>query len=200
MRTLLALWLVVTFAVTFGAAVSCGGAVAAKSTHDTESPHADPTADGLSSSMSNVEAGAPRICVHDSKDLAPCSEDCDRGIAFACGVVATRIEHGDGAPKDLTRALRLHERACELRDAASCVAAARMYERGAGVPPSRAKQVELLGTACTLGDALACSVAAKAFANGTGVVRDERRAADLLQRACAGGVATACEELERPAP
>ena len=195
MRTLVALCL-----VPFGAAVSCASAPSAKSTRGPESPHAEETAGGLSSSMNDVEAGAPRICVYDAKDLAPCSEDCDRGIAFACGVVATRIEHGAGAPKDLTRAVRLHERACELREAASCVAAARMYERGAGVPPSRAKQVDLLGTACTLGDALACAVAAKAFANGTGVGRDERRAADLLQRACAGGVATACEELERPAP
>ncbi len=195
MRTLLALYL-----VSLGAAVSCAGAPAAKSTQGAESPHAEETAGGPSSSMNDVEAGAPRICVVDAKDLAPCSEDCDRGIAFACGVVATRIEHGDGAPKDLTRALRLHERACELREPASCVAAARMYERGAGVPPSRAKQIELLGTACALGDALACAVAAKAFANGTGVTRDERRAADLLQRACAGGMATACEELERPSP
>ena len=195
-------WLVALCLVPLGAAAtaSCAAAPATKNTRGAESPHAEETADGLSSSMANVEAGAPRICVHDAKDLAPCSEDCDRGIAFACGVVATRIEHGDGAPKDLTRAIRLHERACELRDAASCVAAARMYERGAGVPPSRAKQIELLATACTLGDALACTVAAKAFANGTGVTRDERRAADLLQRACGGGVATACEELEQPAP
>ena len=179
--------------VTLAAVVGCASAPVARSP---EGPHAGEPASGPSSSI--AEAGAPRICTHDSKDLAPCSEDCDRGIASACGVVATRIERGDGVPKDLTRAVRMHERGCELRDAASCVSAARMQASGAGVPPNRSKQVELLGAACTLGDALACAVPAKAFANGTGVARDERRAAELWQRACAGGVASACEALEQP--
>jgi TPR repeat protein len=172
-----------------------GGCAGDPATKPAEGPRTEQAVSGPAPSI--VEAGGPRICVHDAKDLAPCSEDCDRGIAFACGVVAVRIEKGDGVPKDPTRAVRLHERACELRDAASCVAAARMHASGAGVPPSRARQVELLGTACLLGDVLACAVPAKAFANGAGVARDEPRAAELWQRACAGGVATACEALER---
>ena len=140
--------------------------------------------------------GPPRVCVHDAKDLAPCAEDCDRGIAFGCTVVAARTERGDGASRNLTYAVHLHERACELRDPASCVSAARMHASGAGVPPSRARQVELLAAACKLGDPLACAVPAKAFANGSGVARDERRAAELWERACAGGVRSACEEVD----
>lgn len=177
--------------VTGAGVVSCASTPVARIP---EGPHAEATVSGPSSSI--AEAGAPRICTHDGKDLAPCVEDCDRGIASACSVVATRIERGDGVPKDLTRAVRLHERGCELHDAASCVSAARMHASGAGVPPSRARQVDLLGAACTLGDALACAVPAKAFASGAGVARDERRAAELWQHACAGGVATACEALE----
>ena len=159
-------------------------------------PLATTMAGGPSSSMGEVEAGAPRLCSRETKDPLPCSEECDRGIAFACALIATRLERGDGVPRDLTRAVVMHERACELRDAASCVSAARMHASGSGVPPSRAKQVELLARACTLDDPLACGVPAKAFANGTGVPRDERRAAELRQRACAAGVASACEELE----
>ena len=140
--------------------------------------------------------GAPRVCVHDTKDLAPCAEDCDRGIAFACTVLAARTERGDGVARDLTRAVHLHERACELEAPTSCMSAARMHAIGAGVPPSRAKQVELLGAACKLGDALACAVPAKAYAHGNGVARDEHRAADLWERACAGGVASACDEVD----
>ena len=196
MRRLGALVLLCLAAVALpGAMASCATTPAALTP---EGPHADTLASGPSSSM--PDPGAPRICVHDAKDLAPCAEDCDRGIAFACGVVAARVERGEGIPRDLTRAVHLHERACELRDAASCVSAARMHASGTGVPPGRGKQVELLAAACTLGDALACAVPAKAFANGTGVTRDERRAADLLQRACAGGIATACEELESQTP
>jgi hypothetical protein len=192
-RRVAALGLVSLAPLALAGALSCAGAPATKTP---EGPRTEEPVSGPPPSI--ADAGGPRICVHDAKDLAPCSEDCDRGIAFACGVVATRVEKGDGVPKDPTRAVRLHERACELRDAASCVAAARMHASGAGVPPSRARQVELLATACLLGDALACAVPAKALANGTGVARDEHRAADLWQRACAGGVATACEELEPP--
>ena len=166
-----------------------------------DGPRASSTAGGPSADVAaEAEAGALRPCTHGAKDLTPCSEDCERGIAFACALVATRIERGDGVPKDLTRAVVLHERGCELRDAASCVSAARMHASGSGVPPNRAKQVELLAKACELGDAPSCAVPAKAFANGNGVPRDERRAAELWQRACAAGVATACEALEPESP
>jgi TPR repeat protein len=176
------------------ALLAWSGCTPAKPGASIEGPHAETTASGPSASV--PEGGAPRSCAHDSKDLAPCVEDCDRGLAFACMLVAMRTERGEGVPRDLTRAVHMHERACELRDASSCVSAARMHASGAGVPPSRAKQVELLATACTLGDVHACSVPAKALANGSGVPRDEARAADLWQRACAGGVETACEALE----
>jgi TPR repeat protein len=151
-------------------------------------------------SASLVEAGAPRVCMHDAKDLAPCTEDCDRGVVFACTIVATRTERGDGVAKDLTRAVQLYERACELRDGPSCVSAARMYASGRGVPPSRPKQIQLLSSACTLGDSHACSIPANAFATGGGVPRDERRATELWQRGCAGGDEAACERVEGAAP
>jgi uncharacterized protein len=151
-----------------------------------------------SGAASAGDAGVPRVCMHDAKDLAPCSEDCDRGIAFACTVVAGRIERGEGAPKDLTRAVVLHERACELRDPASCMSAARMHASGSGVPPNRAKQIALLETACKLGEASSCAIAAKAFAKGSDVPRDVNRAKDLRQQACLHGMSEACEELNEP--
>lgn len=156
------------------------------------------TAEGGPSASPAFDAGAIKLCVHGAKDLAPCLEDCDHSIATACAVVATRMERGDGVPRDLTRAVRLHERACELRDVASCVSAARMHSSGSGVPPSRAKQIELLEKACTLGDGVACAIAARAFDKGTGVVRDEARATVLWRRACIAGVAAACEDPDGP--
>lgn len=172
--------------------VSCSPAApSARSPIDLQAPAAGGTP------ASAGDGAAVIACTHDAKDLGPCTAECDRGMAFACTIVAMRIERGEGVPKDLTRAVVLHERACELKDAPSCVSAARMHASGSGVPPSRAKQIELLGAACKLGDGLACAVPAKAFANGAGVVRDERRARDLWQLACAAGVATACEELEQ---
>lgn len=156
------------------------------------------TAEGGPSSSSAVDSGAIKLCVHGAKDVAPCLEDCDHGIATACALVAARMERGDGVPRDLTRAVRLHERACELRDVASCVSAARMHSSGSGVPPSRAKQIELLEKACMLGDGVACGIAARAFDKGTGVVRDEARATELWRRACIAGAVGACEDPDGP--
>jgi TPR repeat protein len=144
-------------------------------------------------------AVAVRACARGASDVAPCVEDCNRGIAFSCAVLAWRIERGEGIVRDDARAVRLYERACELDEAPSCVTAARMHAAGVGVPPNRARQLELLALACALGDALACELPARAFANGSGVPRDAPRAAELRERACAGGVERACAELERDA-
>ena len=187
--------LTLALALALAASASC---TPARTGASAEGPHAG-GADGVPGAVP-TEAGAPRVCVHDAKNLAPCTEDCDRGIVFACTVVAARTERGDGVVKDLTRAVHLHERACELHDAPSCVSAARMHATGRGVPPSRLRQVELLAVACMLGDAHACSIPAKAFASGTGVARDERRAAELWQRGCASGDESACAEVEAATP
>lgn len=142
-----------------------------------------------------MDAGSLRACAHDAKDVTPCMEDCDRGLASGCATLATRVEQGNGIARDLTRAVTLHERACELRDPSSCVVAARMHASGRGVVPNRARQMELLGLACTLGDPAACSIPARAFEGGVGVTRDPRRAHDLWERACTGGIETACDAL-----
>lgn len=154
------------------------------------------TAQAAPNAAAAAPGEAPRACVHGTKDLGPCVEDCDRGIVLGCTIAAARFEHGDDL--DLPRAVRTHERACELRDAASCVAAARMHAGGHGVPPSRPRQVELLATACGLGDALACAIPAKAYAKGSGVPKDDKRAKDLRERACAGGAQDACDEIDEP--
>jgi TPR repeat protein len=148
-----------------------------------------------SSEATTEDAGDVRACAADGKEVAPCVEDCDRGIASACAIVATRAERGDGVPRDLTRAVTLHERACDLRDALSCIAAAHMHSAGIGVSPNRARQMDLLATACKLGDATACSVPAKAYASGAGVPRDAKRARELWEHACAAGLEPACEAI-----
>lgn len=153
-------------------------------------PGAGGTAESLGTSPTTAhDAGAQnvRACLHESKDPLPCSEDCDRGIAASCVILAGRVH--------ATYAVSLYERACELKDAASCVAAARFHAAGRGVPPNRGKQMELLAHACVLGDATSCATPAKAFAAGTGVARDERRATDLWQRGCGGGLEAACDAL-----
>ncbi len=150
------------------------------------------------------DAGAPRVCTFDVKDLAPCYEDCDRGVALACRLAADRLEHGgDGVPRDPSRAVTLDERACELRDALGCTNAARLRGRGVGVRVDRGRQIELLARACSLGEGSACAVAARAFAKGEpekGVEKDPARAKTLWERACVAGVEEACATLEGATP
>jgi TPR repeat protein len=155
-------------------------------------------------SASANDAGAPRACTFDAKDLAPCYEDCDRGVALACRLAADRLEHGgDGILHDPSRAVMLNERACELRDALGCTTAARLRGRGVGVRVDRLRQIELLARACNLGEGSACTIAARAFARGEpekGVVADPGRAKTLWERACVAGVEEACATLDEATP
>jgi hypothetical protein len=137
---------------------------------------------------SDAGTQAPRACLHDYKDPRPCSEECDNGIAASCVILASRGTHD-------TWAVRLYERACDLRDAPACANAARFHASGKGVPPDRAKQMDLLAKACMLGQPESCSTPARAFASGNGVPRDDRRAHDLWERGCSGGIEAACDSL-----
>lgn len=144
-------------------------------------PRADVGADG-------GHAEPMKLCVRDAKDTSPCVMECDRGIAEACSVLAARLEKSEAS-----RAVVLHERACELELPGDCVLAARMHAAGRGVVPSRPRQMDLLARACVLGDASSCVLPAKAYGSGGGVDRNERRARELWERACTGGVEAACD-------
>jgi TPR repeat protein len=163
---------------------ACGGRETKSATFASPEPRAAPT---IRAEAADAGSLAPRACLHESKDPLPCTEECDRGIAASCVILAGRVHP--------TYAIRLYERACELDDTHSCITAARFHASGEGVPPNRPRQMELLARACTLGDAGACSVPAKAYAAGNGVPRDERRANELWQRGCSGGALAACNAL-----
>jgi TPR repeat protein len=170
---------------------ACGGRTAQSGGATTTS-----TANGSAKNEPPATAEAtPRICTREGKNPFPCVEECDRGIATACATLAVRTEHGEGVPKDTTRAVMLYERACELKDPSACSTAARMHAVGAGVPPNRQKQIDLLAQACLLGDVIACALPAKALSAGIGVGKDEHRARELWQRGCSGGVESSCDAL-----
>lgn len=154
-----------------------------------------------------ADAGAPRACAEGSDEdggagasVAPCVEDCDRGIALACRVAAERLERHEHDPG---RAVALLERACSLGDAAGCAGAARLVGRGVGTRPDRARQIELLSRACLLGDGLACAAPTRVFTLGderAGIAKDPRRAASLREKACLAGIEEACEALADAGP
>jgi TPR repeat protein len=132
---------------------------------------------------------ALRLCRADESDPRGCVEECDRGLVSSCAEAAARFEKGRGADRDLPRAARLYERACDGRDAAACMALAGLYASGDGVTRDVAKQSALLERACDLGYGAACWIPAKR-ASG-----DKRRA--LLEKGCGGGDERCCEVLEK---
>lgn len=174
--------------VLFVLVAACGGATKGASSSARSSEVAQMGAEAPPDAGTIV----PRACLHDFKDPRPCSEECDRGIAASCVVLAGRSHD--------TWAVSLYERACELRDAAACANAARFHASGKGVTPNRAKQMDLLARSCLLGQPESCSTPAKAFATGNGVPRDDRRAHELWERGCSGGFETACDALGDAGP
>lgn len=130
-------------------------------------------------------------CRPDESDPRGCVEECDRGVVGSCAEAAVHFEKGRGAPRDLPRAARLYERACDGRDAAACMALASLYASGDGVTRDAARQLGLLERACDLGYGAACWLPAK---RATG---DKRRA--LLEKGCGGGDERCCEVLEADA-
>jgi hypothetical protein len=171
------------------ALVACGGA--AKSSSSSSGGTAE-TIGHPADAPNDAGGAAPRVCLRESKDPMPCSEECERGIAASCVILAQRSHP--------TFSVRLYERACELRDAPACVSAAKMHATGQGITPNRPKQMELLEKACFLGQAESCSTPARAFSTGNGVPRDERRAHELWERGCGGGIETACDALGDAGP
>jgi Surface antigen variable number repeat/Sel1 repeat len=129
----------------------------------------------------------------------PFADRCDRGDAFACGEVGTRLS----ATKDYTRALPYLGRACEKNIADGCFVLGFQYMMGWGVAPDdeRAtrlfeKAAPLYETACTAGNATACANLGFMIASGMGATRDDALAARLLRKSCDAGITHGCEWLK----
>jgi uncharacterized protein len=126
-------------------------------------------------------------------DLAACERECDAGSADRCRRLAASYAMGEGVDRDETRAARLYEHACDMKDPSACVFAGQMNEFERGVPKDDAKAADFYRRGCDLGWAPACYNLAIMFERGTGVPADRGKAADLYQVACTAGAQQACD-------
>lgn len=122
-------------------------------------------------------------------------KSCDADDAPACAELARRYRAGDGAPRDLAKAVEAEQDGCEAGEPALCVEAGRAVLRGQGVKPDAVKARELFSDACTQRSHAGCLDLALMLQNGDGVAKDPAAAAALFEKACAGGDATSCQLL-----
>jgi TPR repeat protein len=119
------------------------------------------------------------------------------GRGRACVAAGLAWIHGDGVPRDDTRAAAAFRTACELDEVAGCRNLAILAAQGRGVGPP-AVAAEALRAACRLGDRAACATeadcddgdAASCAALGGRVPRVPEL--KWHQRACARGAASSC--------
>lgn len=137
---------------------------------------------------------------------------CELGDARSCSSMASEIQHGIGAERDVAAAAQLFEKACALGYGLGCRYAAEMYESGrqarlqtlkpqpvpatpkADVPKNVPRAVEYHGRACELGDPEACYIAARLLAAGEGIEADRAKSLTLFSRSCRDGMVLACTD------
>jgi TPR repeat protein len=83
----------------------------------------------------------------------------------ACVFAGQMHEYAHGVPKDVVKAARLYETACDAGWTAGCYNLAIMFENGRGVPLDRDRAARLYDSACSAGAKGACERAKGLRAN-----------------------------------
>jgi hypothetical protein len=106
---------------------------------------------------------------------------CALGDWIACTAGANRYRKGDGVPRDLTRAARLHGRACERHGSASDCCFAGTLQLDPSSESASQPALTYLARACEAGAIQACVTA---WALGHGASGALQEAAQAVARAC----------------
>jgi len=126
-------------------------------------------------------------------EAGPCEARCDAGSPVACAMAARMYMLGEGAPKDLTRALGLDQRSCDDGYPGGCGALGLLYLNGKGVALNEPRGRELVEGACSAGFDQACVYLGGMYLEGShGVAKNTVTAADYLTKACRLGHKLSC--------
>jgi hypothetical protein len=120
-------------------------------------------------------------------DIAACEARCDAGEALCCFQLGVVHNIGDRVPRNLGRATRAFQRACELDEPTSCtLLGIALISRGPRADVAHGR--EMLERACERSQAQACAGLGFSYRNSS----DEERASYYLKRACDYGDRSAC--------
>jgi TPR repeat protein len=110
---------------------------------------------GCSSSVKRLPA---KVC--DSSNLKDCETQCGQNIPRACYRLGWYNERGRGLPKNVKKAVKLYDQACQGSMAVACRALGMIYARGdIGIERNKTnkeKARDYFAKACELGLAAAC--------------------------------------------
>jgi TPR repeat protein len=103
---------------------------------------------------------------------------------------------GRGVAKDLPRAVKLYEQACEAKEFSFCYALGLLHQSGTELPKDLKKATLYYERACSGGDGKACTNLAVLVSADPGAA-SQSRAVELYRRACELNDELACENLKR---
>ncbi|WP_172448506.1 tetratricopeptide repeat protein [Caulobacter mirabilis] len=92
-------------------------------------------------------------------------QSCDGGEAVDCAALGHLYRRGEEVPQDLSRAIAMFRRGCDLSSGAeefgsyACHFLAAFYESGEGVPRDLARALQLYEKSCKAGNDDSCSQA-----------------------------------------
>lgn len=117
---------------------------------------------------------------------------CDLKDDLACWNVGSMLQQGQGAAKDVARAMAIYDRVCGAGVHGACINLGAIYVQGTDVKADYAKALQYFTKACDARAWRGCAQLGVMHSFGLGVPKDPKEGARFYRRACDGGVKEAC--------
>jgi hypothetical protein len=198
---LLALVLVVFFAVRSGTNPPPASSAPQAAPYEAPSPKPDqaPTGSPAATSATPQElAEEAQAFIQQGRDAKakPLAEQaCDGGSMYGCERLGMLYELGTGVSHDYAQAASLYRKSCDGGLAEGCEYLGSVYDDGKGVAQDYAQGASLYRRACEGGDIYGCYRLGMDYEFGKGVAQDYARAAPLYRKTCDGGDDYGCDRL-----
>jgi serine/threonine protein kinase/TPR repeat protein len=161
-------------------------------------PTTPPSTTGASSAASLRTTGSPKSSVATgcaSGATPECEAACTAKRPGSCVALAEALLKGQGAPKDVQRALGLYKSACDGGTADACNELGKVYMNGDGVKRDPLQAIDRYTDGCKQGSAGACTNLGLMHYNGDGVEKKESLAVPWFLKGCEGKNANGCFNL-----
>lgn len=123
---------------------------------------------------------------------------CELKDQHACASLGALYEQGDGLPKDILKAKKLYETACDQDIAIACFNLGEMYDTGrdeADIAYDHAKAVTYYEKSCASDEIQACNNLGQLLARTVMIPQDHRRAFQLFKKSCEAELPIGCGSL-----
>jgi TPR repeat protein len=152
-----------------------------------------------SSAASSRTAATPKTATVAAGCASGATPECEAACAAnrtgSCEALAKALLKGEGAAKDVSRAVGLYKSACDGGTADACNELGKLYMKGDGVKRDPLQAIDLYTRGCKQGSAGACTNLGLMHYNGDGVEKKESSAVPWFLKGCQGNNANGCFNL-----